>query len=272
VSGGRFVRWLALVLLSACAHASAARSDQSLRVVTYNIAAGNGNLDGIVSVLRAANADIVALQEVDVHWDARSAFADQAAVLGQQLDMQVRFAPIYHVNADRAPPREYGVALLSRFPIIAFTNQALTRLSTQPNAGPPAPMPGLLDATIDVRGTRVRVFNTHLDYRADPAVRMRQVSEMLTLLKSSAAPTLVFGDLNATPLASELAPLLAHLEDAWRVSSDEGLTYPATAPVKRIDYVLMSPHFRSTAAHVPVTLASDHRPVVVNLLLRPARP
>ena len=47
------MRWLALVLLSACAHASAARSDQSLRVVTYNIAAGNGNLDGIVSVLRA---------------------------------------------------------------------------------------------------------------------------------------------------------------------------------------------------------------------------
>ena len=263
--------WFGLALLSGCAHAPTTRSDQRLRVMTYNIAAGNGNLDAIAAVVRANSSDIVALQEVDVRWHARSAFVDQATALGAQLGMHVRFAPIYHVTSDSAPPREYGVALLSRFPITAFTNQQLTRWSTQPNAGPPSAMPGLLDATIDVLGAPVRVVNTHLDYRADPAVRIRQVAEMLTILQTSDAPTLVLGDLNATPAAPELAPLLARYQDAWRDTSDHGLTYPAAAPAKRIDYVLSSPHFRAVAAYVPVTVASDHRPVVVDLVLRHGR-
>jgi endonuclease/exonuclease/phosphatase family metal-dependent hydrolase len=130
-------------------------------------------------------------------------------------------------------------------------------------------MPGLLEATIDVHGTIVRVFNTHLDFRADPAVRAQQVAEMLRYISLSALPTILFGDLNATPDAPELQPLLARLHDTWPSSSGPGFTYPADDPRKRIDYVLVSRHFRVRSAAVPAALASDHRPFAVELTIAP---
>jgi endonuclease/exonuclease/phosphatase family metal-dependent hydrolase len=77
----------------------------------------------------------------------------------------------------------------------------------------------------------------------------------------------LFGDLNAPPDAPEIQPLLQRLHDAWPPSAGPGLTDPADVPAKRIDYVLTSDHFQVRAASVPVTLASDHRPVVVDLTL-----
>jgi endonuclease/exonuclease/phosphatase family metal-dependent hydrolase len=112
------------------------------------------------------------------------------------------------------------------------------------------------------------VFNTHLDYRADPAVRRQQVAEMVRYLGGSAEPTIVFGDMNATPDAPELQPLLRSVRDAWPASAGTGLTYPADKPAKRIDYVLTSSQFVVRSATVPATDASDHRPVVVDLVLR----
>lgn len=244
-----------------------------LRVMSYNIRYGNDDLDGIAAAIRASAPDVVALQEVDVHWAERSGFTDQATALGARLGMAVRFAPIYALPATGPgrPPREFGVAVLSRYPIVRWRNDTLTRLSTQtPNAAP-TPMPGLLDATLDVRGVAVRVLDTHLDYRADPSVRRTQVAEMLAHIGASAGPTLVFGDMNATPDAPELAPLLARFRDALAGRGADALTYPADAPTKRIDYVLTSPHFVVRSASVPVTTASDHRPVVVELTLEGVR-
>lgn len=241
-----------------------------LRVMTYNIQAGGGNLDSIAAVIRSSGATLVALQEVDVHWDKRSGFADQATELAGKLGVQMRFAPIYRLpGADSAsPPRQYGVALLSRYPIIAFTNHTITRLSTQSTNASPTPMPGFLEATIDVRGRRVRVFNTHLDYRGDPTVRRLQVSESLAIIGDAATPVLLFGDLNAVPTAPELQPLFARLHDGWPDIAGVGFTYPAVKPVRRIDYVLVSEHFRVIYARVPDTRASDHRPVVMDLLIK----
>jgi endonuclease/exonuclease/phosphatase family metal-dependent hydrolase len=261
--------------LTSCARqtvvSEAAPASATLRVMTYNIQSGHGNLDGTAAAIRNARADIVGLQEVDVHWGERSGFVDEAATLGERLGMAVRFAHIYSIPAQdpSRPPREFGVALLSRLPIVSWRNDTLTRLSTQDSNAVPAPAPGLLDATVDVRGTRVRVLNTHLDYRADPRVRRQQVAEMLAYIGAPRVPTIVLGDMNAEPDAPELAPLLAVLHDSWLPASGPGLTYPADVPRKRIDYVLVSLHFRVHATAVPAIEASDHRPVIADLSLVP---
>jgi endonuclease/exonuclease/phosphatase family metal-dependent hydrolase len=266
----RLVGHLGLLAAVACAHLPARGSEIPLRVMTYNIRSGNGNLIGTAEAIRAASPDLVALQEVDVHWAARSNFVDQAAALGQALRMQVRFARIYQLAGTRPgdPPREFGVALLSRFPILEWTNHIITRLSTQEENPQPAPLPGFLEAKVDVRGTAVRVFDTHLDYRADPHVRQQQVTEMLGYIGDASEPTLLFADLNAPPDAPEIQPLLQRLHDTWPASAGPGLTYPADEPQKRIDYVLASGHFRVQSATLPATMASDHRPVVVDLVLQ----
>lgn len=236
-----------------------------LRVMTFNIEYGTAGLDTIAATIRASGADVVGLQEVDVHWNARSRFEDQATALAERTGMTVRFAPIYRLAPlhEGEPPREFGVALLTRFDVRAFRNDSITRLSTQDAAPVPTRMPGMVDATLDVRGTPVRVLVTHLDYRADPSVRRAQVAETLALL--DATPTLLLGDLNASPEAPELAPLLARLHDA--APSGSSLTYPAVAPTKRIDYVLTSSRFRVRSATAVDARASDHRPVVATLVL-----
>ena len=260
----------ALLSVVACAGSSRGPVEVPLRVATYNIQAGGGNLDSIASTIRSLNVDIIGLQEVDVHWSSRSQFADQMTELAQKLGMQARFGAIYSIpNADaKLPLRQFGVAVLSRHPIVESRNRLLTRLSTQDTTLGPQPMPGLLEAMVDVKGTRVRVFSTHLDYRANPAVRAQQALDMRAYVDRSDDPTIVFGDLNAGPDAPELKPLFAVLRDAWISPTDLGLTYPATQPVKRIDYVLVSSGFVVQRAFVPSALAADHRPVVAELILR----
>src|SRR3954466_4582257 len=260
-----------IVAVAACAHLPAPAPEIPLRVMTYNIRFGNNDLGGIAQAIRASSPDLVALQEVDVHWAARSGFVDEATTLSQQLGMEMRFARIYQLAPTRAgdPPREFGVAVLSKFPVKYFRNHMITRLSTQDTTAAAALAPGFLEARVDVRGTSVRVFDTHLDYRADPRVRRQQVAEMLQHIGESPEPTLLFGDLNAPPDAPEIQPLFRKLRDAWPGANGPGLTDPADVPVTRIDYVLPSSRFRVRSASVPATLASDHRPVVMDLVLTP---
>ncbi len=244
-------------------------SEKSLRVMSYNIQYGNEGLDSVIAVINAEKPDIVGLQEVDVHWQARSAFANQAELLAKGTGMEFRFARIYQLPNDdpSKPVREFGVAVLSRYPIKSFTNHNITRLSTQDSTPVPAPLPGFLEAVIDVDGTPVRVLNVHLDFRRDPAVRRQQVGDMLAAMSTSDVPTLMFGDMNARPDAPELEPLFQRVADSWPYKQGPGLTGPARNPAGKIDYVLISDAFRVSRTWVPKVYASDHFPVVAELVL-----
>ena len=94
---------------------------------------------------------------------------------------------------------------------------------------------------------------------------------MLAYIGAVPTPTVVLGDLNAISDDAGLRPSLDKLTDAAPAMGDEGLTYLSDHPPKRIDYVLTSAHFGVRAVAVPATVASDHRPVVVDLSLDAAR-
>ncbi|MGA5124899.1 endonuclease/exonuclease/phosphatase family protein [Streptomyces pseudogriseolus] len=242
-----------------------------LRVATYNIHAGAGedqvfDLDRTADALRELHADVIGLQEVDVHWGERSAFVDEARALAGKLRMRVFFAPIYDLDpaAEGAERRRYGVAVLSRHPVLHAENHEITRLSTQTPDPVPAPAPGFAEIVIRVKGLRTHVYSTHLDYRADPSIRAAQVADMLDVLADDRGPSILAGDFNAEPSAPELAPLWHTLRDA---APDAGPTYPAVAPQKRIDLITVSHGITVTGARTHATAASDHRPVVADLRL-----
>lgn len=253
----------------ACTGMQPAAGGQPLRVMTYNIQYGNEGLDSVIAVINAEKPDIVGLQELDVHWSERSRFVNQIELLAKGTGMQYRFAPIYQMpgSGPSTPQREFGVGILSRYPIVAFKNHLITRLSTQEENPVPAKKPGFLEATLDVNGTIVHVYNVHLDYRRDPLVRSMQVTEMLAIIGDIMGPTLLFGDLNARPDAPELALLFQKFHDTWPAANGPGLTMPAKNPAGKIDFVLMSDGFRVQRARVPQVYASDHFPVAVDLLL-----
>ncbi|MFF3979192.1 endonuclease/exonuclease/phosphatase family protein [Streptomyces sp. NPDC001828] len=244
-----------------------------LRVATYNIHAGAGmddvfDLDRQAAALRALHADVIGLEEVDVHWGARSQGRDVAAELAARLGMHVSFAPIYSLAPDRpgGPRREFGVAVLSRYAILGAANHEITRLSTQVPNPVPAPAPGFGEVRLRVRGVPVHVYVTHLDYRGDPAVRVAQVADTRRIMNAGrGARKILLGDFNAVPSAPELAPLWRQLTDAEPGAN----SFPADVPDRRIDYVAVQKGaVRVRDAAVAETLASDHRPVVADLLLR----
>lgn len=244
-------------------------------MMSYNMHAGTGqdlvfDLERQAAVIEALRPDVVALQEIDVHWSARSDYIDEATWLARRLRMRVFFGPIYSLPADRpgAPPREYGLAIMSRFPILAAENHKITRLSTQTPDPAPELAPGFPEIVIRVRGVRLRVYDTHLDFRADPAVRAAQIADMLAIMDERPGPAILAGDFNAAPGAAELAPLWGEMSDVMsRTGGPDIPTYPADVPRERIDYVTTTPDIGVRGVRVPETVASDHRPVVADLLV-----
>jgi endonuclease/exonuclease/phosphatase family metal-dependent hydrolase len=272
--------FLALTLVSPIAAQATPRGHSHdhgvpLRVMTYNILHGAGT-DGVFDLartavaIRAQHPDIVGLQEVDQHWDVRSDFVDEPAALARALHLHVFFGAIYDLPPLTAgdADRRYGVAILSRYPIVHAVDHEITRLSTQDTNPTPAPAPGFPEAVVNVHGALVHVFDTHLDYRADPSVRQLQVADTVRIMRAAGGRQVLVGDFNATWDAPELAGLHDVLTDAWTATGQPGgETYPAEAPDVRIDHITFTPGVAVRDAAVPVTLASDHRPVVANLVL-----
>jgi len=250
------------VLVGLAPAAQAAPPPQNLTVMSFNIHHGGGtdgvvDLDRIASVVRANHVDVVAMQEVDRHYSARSDWADEPAELAKALHYHVVFA----ANIDQDPPAagrprvQYGTAILSRYPIVQSSNTLLFRSSDQEQRG-------LLQADIEVHGVRVSVFDTHLEAYStiDRQTQAQQVAAMV----AGARPSILMGDLNAEPDAPELQPLFGALTDAWPAAgTGPELTYPAEGPVKRIDYVLTGAGAQPRRCAVVTTnpVASDHLPM-----------
>jgi endonuclease/exonuclease/phosphatase family metal-dependent hydrolase len=251
-----------------------------LRVATYNIQAGTGmdrrfDVDRQIETLRALDADIIGLQEVDVHWSARSQWRDLATEIADGLGMKVFFGPIYDFDplAEGRPRRQFGIAILSRYPILYAENHSITRLSTQVPNPQPESAPGFPEVVVNVFGAHVHVYSTHLDFRGDPRIRQMQVADMLRIMsKDEGRRQILLGDLNARPNAPELAPLWGYVGDAWLAGgSGPEMTYPTSAPDRRIDYVTVSPRVTVRSVRVPYTVASDHLPVVADLIVTRGR-
>lgn len=260
-----------LLIFSAIIIGSHFESPAELRVMSYNIrAAVESDLSQIADEIRSHNPDVVALQEVDVYWGERSKFSDQATDLAEILDMHVFFGEIYDLPPaeGRSENRRYGLALLSRYPFQHGKNHSLTRLSSLNDSTQPVLMPGFPEVAINLDGQIVNIYNTHLDYRPDPAIRKKQVEEMLELFEQRKSPVVLMGDLNAEPDDPELGKLFELFNDSWEKSDREGFTFPADEPQKRIDYILYSNHFEVQSAYVSDSKKSDHRPVIATLVLK----
>jgi endonuclease/exonuclease/phosphatase family metal-dependent hydrolase len=258
----------AAALMAVSAPAAADPPDRELSVATYNIHHGAGvdnrlDLERIAREIRRGGADVVGLQEVDRHWSERSELVDQARRLGKRLHMHVAYAANLDLDPlePGLPRRQYGTAVLSRFPILSSRNTLLPR----PLGGEQR---GLLETVLNVRGVRVRFANTHLQHNSAEE-RLAQTERIAELLAGAEEPTVLVGDLNATPEAPELAPLRPLFEDA---GASAGNTFPAAAPDRRIDYVLVTPDVDARGAEVLASPASDHLQLTAALAVPAFRP
>lgn len=273
----RAISGVVALLCSAIGCASQTRSAgdlqhaDTLRVLVYNIHAGKDadgvdNLGRIVSLIRVTRADLVLLQEVD-QVTRRSGVVDQPAVLAVGTGLHVAFGSALDYDGGK-----YGVATLSRWPITFDTLYRLPVDPPQPRAGGSREPRGLLRADIRSPYGTIALFNTHIDASREDTWRRQEAQVIASTVRAARqahALVLLGGDMNSTPESA--VQQIVHgvgLRDAFaECGTGDGLTYPADSAVKRIDYLYLSGAMRCARADVPATRVSDHRPLVVDVLI-----
>ncbi|HQA07931.1 MAG TPA: endonuclease/exonuclease/phosphatase family protein [Syntrophomonadaceae bacterium] len=230
---------------------------QYLRVVSYNIHHGtdaydNPSMDGIAEVLARLDADIIALQEVDMN-RPRSGGKKQAAELARRLEMGYVFGAAKHYRGGA-----YGNAVLSRFPIAAFETI-------------PLPDPGedrcCLQVQIKVANHILGFFALHLGLNQELRLLHLQ-QQVLPNVLSFPGPAILAGDFNAVSNQPEIRLVTQHLTDCFDFNCGGPInTFSSPHPVARLDYIFVNSQIHVRQHYITNTDASDHFPVTADLIL-----
>lgn len=263
-----------------------------MRVVTFNLWSGRSRRDrsaerrqprakGIdLELLRAAIAeldpDVLALQEVDRSL-SRSQHADLSAVAAEAMGARAhRFVPTLAGTPGAmwslsGPAHriggEYGIALLSRYPVTRWQDIPLPSL--RPSFKLRLPVVGqhltvreeprsAVIAHLETPSGPLAVVNTHLTWV--PGSGVRQLQEVVRVLGEQVPdPVLLLGDFN-------MWGSLPRRITGYRPLA-EHFTYPAAKPTRQLDHVLL----RGRGPRVVATRAmrlevSDHLALVVDLV------
>ena len=253
---------LAFVSLCLYGRTSIARH-RTIRVMTYNIHVGVGmdkklDLARIAGVINQQHPDLVGLQEIDRGVE-RTQRIDEIAELAKLTKMEYAFA--FNLKYQGG---QYGVAILSKSPILATDHHLY--LNTRE-----AERRGFIRAEVRIGGRLINFVTTHLDYQYEDG-RVYETQQLLAAMKDVRGPLIVVGDFNDVPAGGAYKLMRDVFDDAWSAArpADDGFSYPADKPAKRIDYIFMrqTDGIKAKRAWIPETLASDHVPVVADLDLR----
>lgn len=218
-----------------------------IRVVTYNVSGGR-NLAAAGEVLAALHPTIVCVLEAPAAAKlkrlARPATLEIAARFGRRgSSTAVLVAPHVHVLSTVGVP-------------LTTSREVPRREATH--------------AIVSSGGTRLSVTAVQLGLR--PEIRHRNLDELTGMLDSVDALTVVGCDLNESPGAPVAQALAQRYQDAHAVAGvGSGLTYPTTDLSTRQDFVFADRRLGvrrcTTPFEPPVEVASQHRPVAVDLEL-----
>jgi endonuclease/exonuclease/phosphatase family metal-dependent hydrolase len=144
-----------------------------------------------------------------------------------------------------------------------------TRLPRRKHAEPR----GLLEATLRIGHRQVSFYSVHLSqgHLRGAAQRVRQADAVARVVRGSAYPVIIAGDLNSRPTDLPVRILRQYLLDAQELGgTGRGHTVPEGDPEHRIDYILYDNHFGVVPGSTRVlpSASSDHRSVVSELVLR----
>ena len=225
-----------------------------MRIITYNTR-GSLGMDGVRSTRRIADtlrpfsADIVCFQEI--YERIPPPLEDQPARLAVLLNRRFEFLRCLDFAFGG-----YGVGIAApasgqRFPHILPSGKEQR---------------GALELRLRGVGqlATVTVFCTH--WGLDAGERLLQAEALANHVNAAPRPVVVCGDLNESSYGEAVRLLLSRtgLLDAGETRDEP--TFPSDNPSARIDYILHSPDLRAAAVERVRSVASDHCPLVVDLV------
>jgi vancomycin resistance protein VanJ len=241
----------------------------SLIAMTYNLAAGSPDPAPIIAAIRASDADLVGLFELQ---------PDMSRAIEAALGTE------YPFQALLPDPGAHGIGALSRFPLEPVPETLPGTWSGRPQQF------GVRWRDRTVRWVNVQAHSPGVVLSALQdghsvshtwqwlAARRQEETEALRRLASRHAdPIVITTDLNVTPYNRAYATVAEKLTDTWRAAGwgfghtwspfPRRLGYPFW--IARIDYVWCSADWHVQRATVGTwDGSSDHRPVLATLALR----
>ncbi|TKJ16607.1 endonuclease/exonuclease/phosphatase family protein [Blastococcus sp. CCUG 61487] len=250
-----------------------------MRIATFNILHGRSLSDGRVDVDRLAaavktlDADVLGLQEVDRD-QPRSLGADLTAVAAEAMGaVDSQFVAALSgtpggtwmaATGDEQPgSASYGIALLSRFPVVSWRVVRLPALrasvplwsehTNRPFLARDEPRVAIA-AVLEGPDGQLTVCNTHLSFI--PGWNSVQLRRLMRSLEGTREPLVLMGDLNMQRRAAARATGLTSVAAAP--------TFPAPRPTRQLDHVLVRGRLRAASPAEAVQLPlSDHRALAV---------
>ncbi len=220
-------------------------------VASYNICHGlYADFDWVrlTAPIRRVGADLVGIQEVDMHTN-RSRGYDSTAALAEAVGLPYTlFVSTMPYDGGR-----YGTAILSRYPITAGVVIPLESGDQEPRA--------FGCVTLDRgEGNRLYFINTHLSYQSAD-IRHLQMAELAIWMKEhipTDAPCVLTGDFN-TEHFGDFAPLTTAGRSYTLINNAANPFMTFHDPAMAIDNIVYTPDRLASIGHgMEETDASDH--------------
>ena len=228
----------------------------NVRVMTWNIHGGLGpdglhDLDRILALIRRADPDVLALQEVD---SRRTPGAEHPIALLKRVLGHHGVA----AAAIATPDGDYGQVLLSRWPMTDTEVHDISVPGREPRRA--------ITAVVNAPAGRLFVLATHLGLKF--MERQRQCRRMSTLADGSDLTTVVMGDFNDWMWPGSVQNVLA----AKLPARTPHRTFPARFPLLSLDRIYCRPASALLSSRVDRTAGeiSDHLPIIAEI--RPETP
>jgi endonuclease/exonuclease/phosphatase family metal-dependent hydrolase len=230
-------------------------NEASVKVMTYNIfSARKMGIEAIADVIKKVNPDLASLQEVERHTNVNPMdFPKEIAVL-------TGMPYYYFIHALDIPSGgDYGNVILSKYPL---EDMQTFKLGT---VEPKDYVRSFGYARISKSGKEFYFAATHLDHKKDDATRLKQVEEILGIVRKLDKPVILGGDLNSRR-GSATIPALEMFFTVDCLSDSCPWTVPTPTPTYACDWLLYAPKDAFRAKDYSVCYwadkESDHFPVV----------
>jgi len=239
----------------------------TVKLMTYNVhhcnppskeKIGTIEIDAITRVIASASPDIVFLQEIDDHNSRSGKDINEAEVIAKQLGMNFCFGKAIDFAGGG-----YGVAILSKYKL---SGSRVYYLPKEMNIKSEQRI--LLTAELTrSNGRKIRLACTHLDV-VSTENRMQQSFKIAEISAQDTLPVILAGDFND----SQKSKALVNLGKTFNLGCSSCLpTVPSDKPTDAIDFILTDKKYHWKVLSWSVaedTYASDHRPVISELLLK----
>jgi endonuclease/exonuclease/phosphatase family metal-dependent hydrolase len=217
-----------------------------LRVLGYNVHGLRDDRSALTGLIRDLEPDVLVVQEAP----RRFRWRHKCAALADDVGMVVAAG---------------GLPALGNLILVTLRVKVHETWCLRYPLTPGRHLRGAAFARCSVKDTRFTVSGSHL--ATDPIERPAQAAQWKSALAAVEGPLVAAGDLNEGPGGGAWRTVA----DGFAAAGDAGLTYPATLPRLRLDAVFVSPDIAIESYDVIETdqarRASDHLPVLVNLLL-----